>query len=120
MIFLIWSLVKVGFSTSALTKSVADGIYGFSEQMLSTIPVVPIPGLGLQSVSSLTRAKNDIKRNDPFEKKIRYDAEAITNKFRGEIGMDDAKFGESSYDAVKGAAFSRDLKLWKSLKKSQE
>lgn len=119
MIFLIWSLVKVGFSTSALTKSVSDGIYGFSEQMLSTIPVVPVPGMGLQSVSSLSRAKNDIKRNNPFEKKIRYDAENITNKLRGKIGVDEAKFGESSYDAVKGAALSRDLSLWKNLKKSQ-
>lgn len=120
MIFLIWSLVKVWFSTSVLTKSVVDGIYGFSEQMLSAVPVVPVPGMGLQSVSSLSRAKSDITRNSPFEKKIRYDAEKISNKFRSEVGMWDAKFGESSYDGVKAVAFSKNMELWKRLKKAQE
>jgi hypothetical protein len=39
--------------------------------MLSTIPVVPIPGMGLQSIGSLSKVKRDIQNNNPYDKKIR-------------------------------------------------
>jgi hypothetical protein len=57
-------------------------MFDFATQIASTAPIVPVPGLGLQSVSSLSTAKQELSRNNPYQNKIAYESETISNALK--------------------------------------
>lgn len=61
-VFLLRALVKVGFSTSAVTKKLADGMYDFATKSMKLLPI-PVPWLWKVSVWALQRGYDQNKWN---------------------------------------------------------
>jgi len=124
MVFLFWALIKIGFSTSALTKSISDGIFKVAWQIASTIPMVPVPGLGMQSVSSIDKAKTQIQRSNPYQKKVNYEAQNIMDRFNNSragqaLWLDRPEFREEDVTQTNSLAGAWWIGFWRDLKTKQ-
>ncbi len=83
-VFLLWALVKAGFSMSSITSGVADSVYKFSEWMLKSLPV---PGTSL-SFGSGSIAAGNIWKKLTSDSKVRAQTESL-NKHRNRLfGID--------------------------------
>lgn len=126
MVFLLRSLLKVGFSTSKLTEVVSKGIYGFSEQILSATPIVPIPGVWMQSVSSLQRASRQLRPSNLIEKKLSYEAAELENMVKWKLKIweqiMDSRDGYDIDNAINSAwkGVANYWTPWKQIKKMQK
>lgn len=120
MVFLFWALIKIWFSTSALTKWVSDSMFDFATQIASTAPIVPVPGLGLQSVSSLSTAKQELSRNNPYQNKIAYESETISNALKEGLWIKDNTLKQEDRDNFRAISRSEWFWLRESIKKQQK
>jgi len=61
-IVVLWTLIKVGFSASEITKWVSDWIYKFGTQMAKSVPIVPT-SFGWMSIGALEKWADQMKQN---------------------------------------------------------
>lgn len=119
MIFLFYGLIKIGFSTSELTASVSDSMMSFATQIASTAPIVPVPWFGMQSISNLSKAKEQFQRDNPFQNKVSYEWQAISNQVKKAFKLDAPEFDATDYSKLNSLANNAWLEMWKYLKKQQ-
>lgn len=117
VIVLMWSLIKIGFSTSELTKGVAKKITDGVESMMAAIPIVPLPGvwsIGLWAAKKFAEwgfwTKNWLNAKENEQ----------TNLLRERLGM---KIGEVNVPALKTYASKPTTtlqELWKEISAKTE
>jgi len=88
-IFLLWSLVKVGFSTSEVTSKLTTGMYDFATKSMKLLPI-PIPWLGRASISTLGTWIKKVKEGVQSSIDMKQDdaSRTIMDKFGLNVGQD--------------------------------
>lgn len=120
MVFLFRALIKIWFSTSALTKWVSDSIFNFASQIASTVPIVPVPWLWLQSVSSINKSKESFNRNSPMKNLIYKDKQRIMDFVNEKTWNTSPELRNEDYTQMKSEAIKPWLWLWKTIKQFQK
>lgn len=104
VIMLFWALIKIGFSFSELTswtaKSMTDGI----EKMASTVPLVPLPGVGAIGTWAAQKfAKWNFWMNDMITKRWDQQEQLLREKLwfnKGEISRPDLRKLQNKAETV--------------------
>lgn len=88
-IFLLWALVKVGFSTSEVTSKITTGMYDFATKSMKLLPL-PIPWLGRASISTLQTWINRVKKGVQSSMNVEQDnaSRDIMDKFGLNVDKD--------------------------------
>lgn len=120
MVFLFWALIKIWFSTSALTKWVSDSMFNFASQIASTAPIVPVPGLGLQSVSSIGKAKEQFERSSPMKTLMYKDKDRLTKFIKGKIWDETPELDTEDHTKMTSSSTQNWLWLWRNIRALQK